>query len=203
MRPEPAGTLLLATTNPGKRRELRALLAGLPLSLVLPQERGIVLQVEETGADYAANAALKARAYAQASGLWTLADDTGLEVEVLAGAPGLYSARAAGSDAERREQLLVRLAGHTRPWSACFRCAAALAGPSNTLDLAEGVCPGEIIPEARGQHGFGYDPIFLVAGTSQTMAELTMAQKNELSHRARALTALLPSLRHRLELNAS
>lgn len=193
---------MLATTNPGKRRELRALLAKLPISLVMPQELGITLQVEESGANYSDNAKLKARGYAMASGLWTLADDTGLEVDVLAGAPGLYSARAAGSDADRRQQLLVRLAGHARPWSACFRCVAALAGPSGTLDLAEGVCPGEILPEARGHNGFGYDPIFLVAGTSQTMAELSMAHKNELSHRARALAALLPTLRLRLRLEA-
>jgi XTP/dITP diphosphohydrolase len=195
--------LLLATTNAGKRRELQALLAGLPIDLTTPQECGLDLSIEETGADYAANATLKARAFARASGLWTLADDTGLEVDALGGAPGLYSARLAASDAERRQQLVEALAGLPRPWKAQFRCVAALAGPADTLDLAEGVCPGEILPAARGEHGFGYDPVFLVAGTTQTMAELTLAQKNQLSHRARAIAALLSVLQRRLQITPS
>jgi XTP/dITP diphosphohydrolase len=194
--------LLLATTNAGKRRELQALLGGLPLDLLTPADRQLSLDVAEDGADYAANASLKARAFAQASGLWTLADDTGLEVDALEGAPGLHSARVAASDGDRRQRLLDALAAQPRPWSARFRCVAALAGPDGSLDLAEGSCPGEIVPRARGEHGFGYDPIFLVAGTDRTMAELPMQEKNRLSHRARAIGSLLPVLRVRLGLDA-
>ncbi|MEW6567596.1 MAG: RdgB/HAM1 family non-canonical purine NTP pyrophosphatase [Chloroflexota bacterium] len=195
--------LLLATHNPGKRREMEALLKGLGLELHDLAGLGIADVAEETGSDYAANARLKALTYAQASGLWTLADDTGLEVDALEGAPGLLSARLLGpdhSDAERRQALLARLAPHPRPWTARFRCCAALASPSGSVDLAEGVCPGEVIPEERGEHGFGYDRIFLVAGTARTMAELQLEDKNRLSHRARAVQALLPTLRRRLGL---
>lgn len=194
-------TLLLATHNPGKRREMEALLRELNLLLLDLPALGIEHVVAETGADYAANARLKAMAYAQASGLWTLADDTGLEVDALGGAPGLRSARLLGpghSDAERRQALLRLLRPHPRPWTARFRCAVALASPSGEVDLAEGMCPGEIIPEERGEHGFGYDPIFLVAGLGHTMAELPLAEKNQVSHRARAVHALLPTLRLRL-----
>ena len=195
--------LLLATSNAGKRRELQALLGSLPLDLLTPADRRLALDVAEDGADYAANASLKARAFAQASGLWTLADDTGLEVDALGGAPGLHSARVAASDGDRRQRLLEALTGQPRPWSARFRCVAALAGPDGSLDLAEGSCPGEIVPWERGEHGFGYDPIFLVLGTDRTMAELPMPEKNRVSHRARAIAALLPVLRARLGLDPS
>lgn len=197
-------TLLLATHNPGKRREIEDLLRHLRLRLVDLPTLGIHLAVEETGADYATNARLKALTYAQASGLWTLADDTGLEVDALGGAPGLHSARLLGpghSDAERRQALLHLLHSHPRPWTARFRCTVALASPNGEIDLAEGTCPGEIIPEERGEHGFGYDPIFLVAGLACTMAELPLAEKNRISHRARAVQALLPMLRRRLGLD--
>lgn len=189
--------LLLATTNPGKARELRALLAPLPLELVTPKDLGLSLQVQESGHDYLANAQLKALAFARASGLWSLADDTGLEVDALGGAPGLRSARLAGpvaSDADRRRELLRRLQGHPRPWKARFRAVVVLASPQGETTWAEGVCPGEILPEPRGEHGFGYDPLFLVEGTGKTMAELTLEEKNRLSHRARAVQALWPAL---------
>ncbi len=197
-------TLLIATHNPGKRREMEALLRDLGLHLVDLPTLGTENALEETGADYAANARLKAMTYAQASGLWTLADDTGLEVDALSGAPGLHSARLLGpghSDAERRQALLRLLRPHPRPWTARFRCTVALASPEGRIDLAEGTCPGEIIPEERGEHGFGYDPIFLVAGLGRTMAELPLAEKNQISHRARAVCALLPTLRQRLGLD--
>jgi XTP/dITP diphosphohydrolase len=188
--------LLLATNNPGKRREIQALLADLPVKLVTPAMLGLQLDVVEDGATYQENAALKGRAFAQAAGLPALADDSGLEVDALDGAPGLHSARYApqpgATDADRRAYLLANLRGRPRPWTARFRCWVALAQPGGGLEFAEGVCPGEIIPEARGSDGFGYDPIFLLPELGRTMAELTMAEKNRLSHRARAVLAARP-----------
>jgi XTP/dITP diphosphohydrolase len=195
--------LLLASGNPAKRMELEALLAPLRLELLDLTQAAAELRVQETGADYVANAVIKARSYAQESGLWALADDSGLEVVALDGAPGLRSARLAGpdrSDEQRRQVLLRRLQGHARPWRARFRCALALAGPDGRVDIAEGECRGEVIPEERGHRGFGYDPIFLVEGTGRTMAELSLERKNRLSHRARALQALLPTLKERLQI---
>ncbi|HHH82661.1 MAG TPA: RdgB/HAM1 family non-canonical purine NTP pyrophosphatase [Chloroflexi bacterium] len=195
--------LLLATRNPGKRKELEALLAGLTLEIIYPEALDDLREVEETGADYAENARLKAITLAARHGLWTLADDTGLEVEALGGAPGVHSARLVGpqgTDADRRARLLELLKGHPRPWRASFRCVVALAGPQGELESAVGECAGEIIPEPRGRHGFGYDPIFLVDGQERTMAELPLEVKNRLSHRARALQALMPVLRRRLGL---
>ncbi len=193
--------LLLASHNAGKLRELSALLVELELSLITPAELGLHLDVEESGQDYAENAGLKAGAYARESGIWTLADDTGLEVEALGGAPGLRSARLVeGTDANRRSELLRLLSPHSPPWPARFRCCVALASPDGQVDLAHGACPGEIIRTARGAGGFGYDPIFLVHGTDKTMAELSLEEKNQLSHRARAVQAMLPVLRSRLGL---
>jgi XTP/dITP diphosphohydrolase len=183
--------LLVATNNSGKVRELRALLDGLALSLLTPNEAGLSLAVIEDGSTYIANASKKAKAFASASGLPALADDSGLEVAVLNGAPGLYSARYLGrhdsTDSERRSLLLQNLKGKPRPWTAKFRCAVALATPDGHWQWAEGECQGEIVPEERGSEGFGYDPIFLVEGTGKTMAELGMDEKNRLSHRARAV----------------
>jgi len=195
--------LLLASRNPGKIRELRELLSTLPLELMTPDDVGSGVQVEETGRDYAENARLKARALALATGVWTLADDTGLEVEALDGAPGLRSARFGGegaTDADRRARLLQKLAGKPRPWTARFCCAVALSSPTGEVDEAWGECPGEIVPGERGAGGFGYDPLFLVHARQQTMAELPPGEKNRLSHRARAIEALFPVLRERLRL---
>jgi XTP/dITP diphosphohydrolase len=187
----PRQRLLLATNNPGKVLEMRALLADLSyLELATPADLGLDLDVDESGAGFAENAALKARAFAQASGLAALADDSGLEVEALGGAPGLYSNRffpGAVTDAQRRAALLERLAGLPRPWTARFRSTVCLAQPDGSEDFAEGECRGEIVPEERGEAGFGYDRIFLVQGIGKTMAELSMAEKNQLSHRARAM----------------
>jgi XTP/dITP diphosphohydrolase len=197
------GKLLIATTNPGKWTELRALLQVPGLVLLRPSEVGAEFEVDESGDTYEANACRKAEAFAQASGLWTVGDDTGLEVDVLGGAPGLHSARAAGpsaGDAERRALLLQRLAAHPRPWRARFRCALALASPQGSVETAHGQISGEIVPEARGQHGFGYDPLFLVDGADLTMAELDLETKNRISHRAQAATALRPRLIARLGL---
>ncbi len=189
--------LLLASTNPGKLLEIQDLLPG--CELLLPQQLGLELEVEETGHTYAENAELKARAYCQASGLPSLADDSGLEVDCLVGAPGLHSARYAGqhdaSDADRRALLLHNLAGCPHPWQAHFHCTVAIAVPGGQVFFADGDCPGEIMPEERGSNGFGYDPIFLLPELGLTMAELSRDQKNQLSHRARAVKAALPILK--------
>jgi XTP/dITP diphosphohydrolase len=201
--------LLIASTNPGKLFEFQEIFAGLHLEwlssikLQLPADLDIQLQVEETGATYAENAALKARAYSRTSGLLTLADDSGLEVEALDGQPGLHSARYAvdphATDADRRALLLKNLHGKPRPWQAAFQCCVALAQPDGSLSLHAGTCPGEIIPEERGSNGFGYDPIFWLPQLGCTMAELTTVEKNQLSHRARAVLAALPALKELME----
>ena len=190
--------LLLATTNPGKILEMKALLGDLEIELLDPFDLGLDLEVVEDGETYAENAARKALAYTRASGLVTLADDSGLEVDALGGLPGIRSHRfapqAAATDAGRRAALLELLQGHPRPWKAHFHCTVALASPSGEVRYAEGDCSGEIIPEERGQNGFGYDPIFLIPPLSRTMAELSTDEKNHLSHRARAVTASRPIL---------
>ncbi len=190
--------LLIATSNAGKIRELRDLLADLPIRLVGPGEAGLHLEVQETGHTYRENAALKAEAYALASGLPTLADDSGLEVFPLNGLPGTRSARFApfpgASDAQRRAYLLENLSPHPRPWEARFVCTVCLALPGGNLHFAEGICPGEIIPQERGQHGFGYDPIFYLPERGCTLAELPEAEKNRISHRGRAVEAIRPVL---------
>ena len=190
--------LLLASNNKGKLRELQAILADLPLELVTPADINLDLDVFEDGATYAENASKKALAFAHASGLVCIADDSGLEVDALDGAPGLYSARYSSkpgaSDADRRAYLLQNLNGKPRPWKARFRATVAIAGPEGSVQIAEGICPGEIIPEERGTGGFGYDPIFFMPELGQTMAELSDETKNRLSHRARAVQAAKPIL---------
>jgi len=190
--------LLLASNNPGKLVEIQALLADTSFELLLLRDLGVELAEEESGSTYAENAMIKARAGALASGLITLADDSGLEVAVLGGKPGLHSARYSrkpgASDADRRAKLLQELDKYSRPWQASFHCAVAIVTPTSKLYLSEGECPGEIIPEERGQHGFGYDPIFLISGLNRTMAELNMEEKNQISHRALALKKLKPIL---------
>ena len=190
--------LLIATTNKGKLEEIRAILGNLELELLSPADLGLELEVEEDGQTYAENATKKALAFSQASGLTSLADDSGLEVGALDGAPGLHSARYStlpnATDADRRATLLLNLSRKPRPWAARFRATVAIASPGRSVKLAEGICPGEIIPEERGTGGFGYDPIFLVEGSNQPMAELEMNEKNRLSHRGQALRNAIPIL---------
>ena len=190
--------LLLASSNPGKLHEMQALLKGFPVELRTPSQIGLILQVDEPEPTYAQNAARKAQAYARASGLLTLADDSGLEVDLLGGLPGIRSARytqqPGATDADRRAYLLTQLKDHPRPWMAHFHCSVALASASGELRFAGGDCYGEIIPTERGDHGFGYDPIFLLPELGKTMAELSTAEKNRLSHRARAVHSALPLL---------
>ncbi len=190
--------LLIATNNRGKVEELRALLHELPVQLVTPLEINLELDVLEDGSTYAENAGKKALAFAKASGLVSLADDSGLEVEALGGAPGLYSARylskPGATDADRRAYLLKNLGDKPRPWRARFRATVAIAVPGQRVQLAEGECRGEIIPEERGTGGFGYDPIFFIPELGRTMAELDMDEKNNVSHRARAVMNARPFL---------
>ena len=183
--------LLVATNNPGKIREYEALLKGLPLTLSYPAQEGIDIEVQEAGSTFAENARLKAVAYAAASGLLTLADDSGLEVDALEGEPGTRSARFAGpgaSDEDRYRLLLSKLEGV--PWerrTARFRCVIAVAGLQGEVHTAEGTCEGLIAFEPKGEHGFGYDPVFYMPEHGQTMAELESEVKNRISHRARAV----------------
>jgi XTP/dITP diphosphohydrolase len=185
--------LLLATNNKGKVKEIQDLLKDTGIELVTPEQINLDLDVIEDGNTYAKNATKKAVAFARASGLISLADDSGLEVEALDGAPGLYSARYGSqngerlSDKGRRIYLIQNLQGKLRPWTARFHATIAIALPNGETYLAEGYCEGEIIPEERGSGGFGYDPIFLLSELGKTMAELSMEEKNRLSHRARAV----------------
>ena len=197
--------LLIATNNAGKQKEIRSLLHDLAIELVVPAELGLDLDVTEDGTTYKENAAKKAIAFAQASGLVSLADDTGLEVEALGGAPGLYSARYApkpnATDADRRAYLLKKLQPYPRPWKARFRCVVAIAQSDSQLHFTEGICPGEIIPNERGTQGFGYDPIFMIPSIGNTMAELSMEEKNQISHRALAVLATRAVLIKRFDRN--
>ena len=186
--------LLIATGNKGKVAELRSLLAGLTLGLRNLAEFPSAREVEETGQTFADNAALKARGYALQTGLWTLADDSGLEVDALGGAPGVFSARYGGeglNDADRVELLLAELSKVTaKDRHARFVCVIAIADPlGQVLNLSTGTCEGQIVHAPRGTHGFGYDPVFLPDGFEQTFGELPAEIKHDISHRARALKA--------------
>jgi len=182
--------LLLATSNPGKIREYRFLLDGLGYQITTLTEEGIAKIVTESGDNYEQNARLKAVTYAKLSQLTTLADDSGLEVDALDGEPGVKSARFAGeaaTDAEKVSFLLAKLSGI--PWerrTARFKCVIAIASPGGRVELCYGECHGMIAFEAKGENGFGYDPIFSLPEIGKTMAELHLEMKNQISHRARA-----------------
>jgi len=193
--------LLLGTRNPGKVKEIATILAGSGWTFSSLQEFEDVGPASEDGVTYAENAIAKARFYAAATGLLALADDSGLEVAALGGAPGVYSARYAGegaSDADRRELLLAELAKRdSSDRRARFVAAVAIADPKGVvLNLSEGICEGTITFEPRGNSGFGYDPLFVPDGYDQTFAELPNEVKNLISHRARALMRLRDSLDH-------
>ncbi len=200
--------ILLSSQNPKKHEELVALLAPLGIEVVSPDEVGGIPPVEEDGATFEENAAKKAASAARATGLWSLADDSGLEVDALHGRPGVHSARYAdeGADATRKNQrLLEELRGiPTEQRSARFVCALALAGPDGSVAVAiRGTARGRILEVPRGASGFGYDPLFLFTEegpgfpTGRTFAELESREKSVVSHRGRALRELaerLPSL---------
>jgi XTP/dITP diphosphohydrolase len=190
--------ICLATENKGKVAEIQALLDGLPVTICTSKDLGMVMDVAETGKTYQDNAYIKAAAYAARTGLPSLGDDSGLEVAALDGAPGLYSNRFAPgkdpTDRDRRTYLLSLLADKPRPWTAFFTCTICLCYPNGRHWIFKGRCDGEIVPVERGTNGFGYDPIFLMAGMTKTMAELSDEEKNRISHRARALQNTLPVL---------
>jgi XTP/dITP diphosphohydrolase len=194
--------LLLATRNVGKLRELRAILSDLPVQCTSLTELGIDLEIPEAGVSFCENASLKARGYMEASGLTTLADDSGLEVSALDGAPGVESARWAGpgaSDSDRIRMLLECLRDvPPAARQAQFRSIAAIATPDGRLYTSEGIIRGLILDQPRGTYGFGYDPVFLIPELGLTMAELEPEAKNRISHRARAVRAAGTILRELL-----
>ena len=197
----PLRELVLATSNPGKLREFRAILDDLPVAFsaldAFPE-----VQLPEEGEDYEANAVAKARAVADGAGKPALADDSGLEVSALGGAPGPLSARFGGpdlDDAGRVEKLLAALAASgLEDRSARFVCVAALAFPGGEVITARGECPGWILDVPQGGGGFGYDPIFEVERGGRSMAEIPPAEKNRISHRARALRSLRDAIQQRV-----
>ena len=185
-------TLVIASSNPGKIHEFENLLRALPLN-VRPQPES--LEVEETGSTFAANAQLKAKTVACVTGEWALADDSGLSVDALDGAPGVQSARYANSDPERIQRLLNALQNCSKR-EAHFCAALCIAAPDGRVLLeVEGRCQGRITTAPRGDQGFGYDPIFEVKDTGLTFAEMALAEKKQHGHRGRAFTALEPKLR--------
>jgi XTP/dITP diphosphohydrolase len=185
--------LLIGTGNPGKQREYRELLAGLDLEVIAPEDLDPTPpEPDEDGATFAENAAHKARTYAAATGLRTVADDSGLEVDALRGAPGLRSRRFFGDDASAAERntKLLALLEDVKARGARFVCVTALASPDGRVELFDGEVRGEIALAPRGEHGFGYDPVFLIAGDGRTMAELPADEKHRISHRGLAVGQL-------------
>jgi XTP/dITP diphosphohydrolase len=191
--------LLIATNNPGKLHEYQEILADLPVTLTWPAAEGLTLDPEETGQTFEENAIIKATAFARASGLLTLADDSGLEIDALGGEPGVYSARFGGTaknDHVGRYQLVLTKLANVPPEqrTARFRCVVALADGAHLLDTAQGAVEGVIAFAPQGDNGFGYDPIFFVPELNYTMAQLTSTDKHRISHRARAVQAARPLL---------
>ncbi len=182
--------LVAATKNPGKAREIARVLEGASFEVVSLADYPGAPDVEETGATFHENAILKARVYARYTGELTLADDSGLEVDALDGAPGVFSSRFAASDPERIEKLLAALADvPDERRTARFRCAIAIADPQGRATTCQGKLEGVIAREPRGNNGFGYDPVFYVPDIGKCLAELPADEKNAISHRGEALSA--------------
>ena len=196
--------LIVGSRNEGKIREIRAVLADLPFDVTGLPDAGIP-DAEETGATFQENAVIKAKYYSQHTGEYCLADDSGLEVDALGGAPGIYSARYAGenaTDADNNRKLLHSLAEvPTEQRTARFRSVLALAGPDGSLLLAEGVCEGVLLTEERGAGGFGYDPLFYMPEHGKTLSEMTLVEKNAVSHRGNALRSFKRKLLSNLSLD--
>ncbi len=180
--------LVIASGNAGKLREYRDLLSDAGVDIVTFDS-----EVDEAGNTYAENARLKAETALAKSGLPALGDDSGIELDALDGFPGIRSARLGPTQKERTAELLSRLHGVPRPWRARFVCVIALAAPNRETQFFEGECRGEVVPEWRGEAGFGYDPIFLVPGTGKTFGQMAPEEKRKYSHRAAAARALLES----------
>ncbi|MDY7012137.1 MAG: RdgB/HAM1 family non-canonical purine NTP pyrophosphatase [Cyanobacteriota bacterium] len=186
-------TLIVASGNPGKVSEIQTYFAGTGWIL---SPKPAALDVEETGDTFLANACLKASEVAKAMGQWAIADDSGLSVDALSGAPGIYSARYGATDCDRIARVLKEL-GDTQARGAQFVCAIAIARPNGSIALqTEGICRGEILSAPRGAGGFGYDPIFYVPQQQMTFAQMPSQLKHEISHRGRAFATLLPQLLH-------
>jgi XTP/dITP diphosphohydrolase len=184
--------LVVATGNPGKLKEIQEYLTNFAIELHLKPDS---LEIDETGTTFVENARLKASQVANALGEWAIADDSGLEVEALDGAPGIYSARYARSDRERIDRLLDELGNNTNR-QARFICAIALARPDGAIAVSvEGICSGEILYNPCGTGGFGYDPIFYVPQEKQTFAQMKPEIKHKISHRGKAFEKLIPQLR--------
>ena len=187
---------VLATNNPGKLKEMAAILGQLGVEVVSPRELGIAMEVEETGTTFAENAMLKAKAICEAAKLPAIADDSGLCVDALNGAPGVYSARYGGEGLDDRGRymlLLQNLRGQTTR-AAHFACAIACAFPNGDELTTEGICPGTIAFAPMGEGGFGYDPVFFVPAFRKTFGQLTAEEKNEISHRGKALVVFKEKL---------
>ena len=196
--------LLVATHNRGKLANFADMLDDLSIEWLSLDDVGVLQDVEETGSTFRENSVLKARAYARETGLLTLADDSGLEVDALDGAPGVYTARYGGvglTAVQRYQKLLADIKNIPDPQrTARFRCVIVLAGPDGTiLGESEGVCEGRIAQAPAGENGFGYDPVFYLPQFNQTMAQSPAAQKHQISHRGRAVQAILPRLRELLQ----
>ncbi len=181
--------LLLSTNNPDKAREFREILAGLPLEVVTPASIGLQMEVDETGSTFAENAAIKASAFHEATGLLCLSDDSGLEVDALDGAPGVYSARYMGlpDGAEKNRFVLEQL--KEVPWESRvghYVCEIAIVDEAGKLHQCRGVMQGKIAKEPKGEGGFGFDPIFYVPRYRRTVAQMPLELKNRISHRGRA-----------------
>lgn len=191
-------SVLLATRNAGKIREFAQLLAGEPVQVETLGAHPELGDVEETGETFDENARIKASYFAQASGMWTIAEDSGLVVDALGGEPGVYSARYAGEhgdDAANNEKLIRELQG-LEDRSARYVCAIVLARPDGEIAVSvQGVCEGQIVDKPRGSGGFGYDPHFMATGETRTNAELPPRDKNALSHRGQAIRTFAPLLR--------
>ena len=194
--------IVAGTRNAGKVREIRQALADLLFEVGGIPDEGLA-DVEETGVTFSENAILKARYYAQHTGEYCLADDSGLEVDALDGAPGVYSARYSGqgaTDAANNQKLLLALQDvPPEKRTARFRSVLALACPDGSLLLADGTCEGVILTEARGEGGFGYDPLFWMPDQQKTLAEMTLQEKNAISHRGNALKVLKQKLLSQLQ----
>ncbi|MGI6649219.1 MAG: XTP/dITP diphosphatase [Bacillota bacterium] len=190
--------LVVATKNQGKLREVKALLADYPLEVLSLKDFPDLPEIEETGSTFAENALIKATTVAKQTGLLTLGDDSGLEVDCLDGRPGVLSARFAGepaSDWRNNQKLLALMAGIApEKRTARFRCVVAIVEPTGQSYLAEGTCEGQIGYAMVGDQGFGYDPLFIIPGSGLTLAQLNMASKNKISHRSQALKQAIPIL---------
>lgn len=189
--------ILIGSNNQHKLIEIRGILPG--FEWITPRDLNLDTDIEETGATFEENALLKARAFAQLSGLVTVADDSGLVVDALNGEPGVYSHRyfpkEGATDKDRREYLVSRLEGKPEPWTARFISAAAVVDPSTGYaNVVFGTVEGEILRDDRGQNGFGYDAIFYVPSLGKTLAELTEQEKNSMSHRGASFRALKSEL---------